>query len=100
MTAPRRNIPSLCRTIRAAARNQMQVIGLNGYQGVRYNIIAHSDNFEIYDVAHDLKEATNLAADPAFATLQQQMKDRVLQLRRPDSIAPRPYDYELVPAQR
>ena len=79
-------------------RNQMQVIGLNGYQGVRYNIIAHSDNFEIYDVAHDLQEATNHANEPAFAQLQQQMKDRVLQLRRPDSSAPRPYDYELVPA--
>jgi hypothetical protein len=30
--------------------------------------------------------------------LQQEMKDRVLQLRRPDASAPRPYDNELVPA--
>ncbi len=78
-------------------RNQMQVVRLNGYTGVRYNIGAQSDNFEIYDVLHDPKEGTNLALQPAFATLQQQMKDRVLQLRRPDYDAPRPYDFELVP---
>jgi hypothetical protein len=83
---------------RGRTRNQMQVITLGGYQGVRYDIQAHSDNFDIYDVVHDMKEATNLVSDPAFSTLQQQMKDRVLQLRRPSSDAPRPYDLELVPA--
>ena len=76
----------------------MQVIRLNGLQGVRYNIASHADDFEIYDVANDLKEATNLALNPAYAGLQQQMKARVLQLRRPDASAPRPYDDELVPA--
>jgi arylsulfatase A-like enzyme len=83
---------------RKRVRNQMQVIGLNGYQGVRYDIQSPADNFEIYDVLHDPKEATNLAANPAFAALQRQMKDHVLQLRRPDNSAPRPYDGELVPA--
>ena len=78
-------------------RNQMQVIGLNGYQGVRYDVVSQTDNFEIYDVIHDTKEATNLASNPGFAALQQQMKDRVLQLRRPNASAPRPYDNELVP---
>ena len=78
-------------------REQMQVIRLSGLQGVRYNVLSHTNDFEIYDVAHDLKQATNLALNPAYATLQQQMKDRVLQLRRPDSSAPRPYDNELVP---
>ena len=80
------------------ARNQMQVIGLGGFQGVRYDIQAHSDNFEIYDVVHDMKEATNLAPNVAFSVLQQQMKDRVLQLRRPDASAPRPYDAEFIPS--
>src|ERR1051325_11414813 len=75
----------------------MQVIRLSGLQGVRYNVLSHTNDFEIYDVAHDLKQATNLALNPAYATLQQQMKDRVLQLRRPDSSAPRPYDNEMVP---
>jgi len=83
---------------RGRDRNVMQVIRMNGFQGVRYNIISQTNDFEIYDVAHDLKQATNLALQASFATLQQQMKDRVLQLRRPDSSAPRPFDSELVPA--
>ena len=83
---------------RGRLRNQMQVIGLGGYQGVRYNIQTHSNDFEIYDVTHDPKETTNLATNSPFATLQQQMKDRVLQLRRPDASAPRPYDAEFVPS--
>ena len=83
---------------RGRTRNQMQVIRLNGLQGVRYNILSQADDFEIYDVANDPKEATNLALNPSYASLQQQMKDRVLQLRRPDASASRPYDDELVPA--
>ena len=91
------NYPEFEPAHRGRVHNQMQVIRLNGFQGVRYDINTQADDFEIYDVANDLKEATNLAASPAFAGLQQQMKDRVLQLRRPDSSAPRPYDNELVP---
>ena len=83
---------------RGRARNQMQVVGIDGLQGVRYDIASQTDDFEIYDVVHDPKEATNLALNPAYAGLQQQMKDRVLELRRPDPTAPRPYDNELVPA--
>ena len=79
-------------------RGEMQAVRLNGLQGVRYNVLSHTNNFEIYDVTHDLKQATNLALLPAYAGLQQQMKDRVLRLRRLDSSAPRPYDSELVPS--
>lgn len=80
------------------ARGQMQSIMLNGYQGLRYNITSHTTDFEIYDVVNDPKQTVNLAASPTFAPLQQQMKDRVLQLRRPDPDAPRPYDNDLVPS--
>lgn len=83
---------------RGRLRNQMQVIRLGGYQGVRYDIKSHRDDFEIYDVAHDPKEATNLALNPSFAALQRQMKDRVLELRRPNASAPRPYDNEFIPS--
>ncbi len=83
---------------RGRVHNQMQVIGLNGYQGVRYDIQSQADNFEIYDTLNDPKQITNLASLPSFATLQQQMKDRVLQVRRPDATTPRPYDSEYVPA--
>ncbi len=78
-------------------RNQMQVIQLEGYKGVRYNITSHSDHFEIYDVINDPKETTDLSSNPQFAGLQQRMKDRVLQLRRPNSTAGRPYDSENIP---
>jgi arylsulfatase A-like enzyme len=79
-------------------RGQMQSIMLNGLQGVRYDVASHADDFEIYDVTSDPKQIVNLAGQPAFASLQQQMKDRVLQLRRPDAEAPRPWDNESVPA--
>jgi arylsulfatase A-like enzyme len=83
---------------RSRTRNQMQLLRLGNLQGVRYNIASATNNFEIYDVVIDPQQATNLALLPANAALQQQMKDRVLQLRRPDSSAPRPYDSAYVPA--
>jgi len=83
---------------RGRRRNQMQVVYLNGYQGVRYNIQSPSDDFEIYDVMRDPQERTNLAAGGSLGPLEQQMKERVLQVRRPNPSARRPYDNELVPA--
>lgn len=82
---------------RNRVHNQMQVIYLDGLKGVRYDIRSHADNFEIYDVLNDPKEAVNLALTQDLAELQQRMKDRVLQLRRPDPAAPRPYDEEFLP---
>ena len=41
----------------------MSFIRLNGFQGVRYDINSQTDDFEIYDVNSDLKEATNLSAE-------------------------------------
>jgi arylsulfatase A-like enzyme len=81
---------------RSRVRNQMQVVLLEGYKGVRYNITNHTQNFEIYDPAVDTHELTNRAA--SLTALQQRMKDRVLQVRRPDAGAVRPYDAELVPS--
>jgi arylsulfatase A-like enzyme len=83
---------------RGRTHNQLQVIGVDGLQGVRYDISSQSADFEIYDVLRDPKESRNLALDPAYASLQQKMKDRVLELHRPDPTAPRPYDNELIPA--
>jgi len=58
---------------------------------------AQADNFEIYNVVTDLQECTNLADLPGGVQLQQRMKDASLQVRRPNSSAPRPYDSEFVP---
>ena len=79
-------------------RKQMQMIRLGDILGVRYNIQSHDDNFEIYNVKKDPKETINLASKPEMAAIQQKMKDKVLQSRRPDKSAPRPYDNALIPA--
>jgi len=80
-------------------RGEMQAIFMEGYKGVRVNIKSHADAFEIYDVKTDLKETRNLAGtSDYFIGLQQRMKDRSLQIRRPNADNPRPYDDELVPS--
>ncbi|QDT58403.1 Arylsulfatase precursor [Stieleria bergensis] len=80
-------------------RKQMQVIMLDGYKGVRTNITSADQDFEIYDVNKDPKELHNLAsASPAMKRLNERMKDRVLQMRRPNETAKRPYDDQPIPA--
>ena len=80
-------------------RKQMQAIFLEGFMGVRTNIEAHSDPFEIYDVTNDPKQTIDLAGSSSdFESLQNRMHDRVLQLRRANDSAKRPYDREFVPA--
>ncbi|WP_338288114.1 sulfatase-like hydrolase/transferase [Luteolibacter sp. LG18] len=79
-------------------RGQMQVIRLGNLVGVRYAVKAQADDFEIYDVIKDPQQTKNLAGQNQ--ELQQEMKDKVLQLRRPLPAAKRPYDGELVPADK
>ena len=79
-------------------RKQMQMVRMNKYVGIRYNINSHSDNFELFNVIKDPKQANNLSRNPGMETVQQLMKDKVLQSRRPNNSAKRPYDDELVPA--
>lgn len=80
-----------------AARSQMQSLYLNGYKGVRTNLGSHATDFRIYETLNDPAESTNLAGQPGVPT-QQQLKDRVLQLRRVSGSNARPYDSEPVPA--
>jgi len=81
------------------SRLQTQSIYLEGYKGIRNNVTAHTQNFKIFNLTADLKEGNNLAGTSAFFTgLQQRMKDRVLQLRMPNTSAPRAYDNDPVPA--
>ena len=79
-------------------RNQMQMIRLKNYVGIRYNIQNQNDQFELFDVTKDPQQAHNLAGNPGMEVVQQQMKDKVLQSRRPNNSAKRPYDDALVPA--
>jgi hypothetical protein len=82
---------------RGRVRNQMQMIRLENFVGVRYNIQSPDDDFEIYNVVDDPKETTNLAGSDEVDRLQNQMKGKVLQLRRPDTSAVRPYDNAWIP---
>ncbi|RTE54956.1 sulfatase [Arenibacter aquaticus] len=79
-------------------RNQMQMVRLEDYVGLRYDIRSQDDDFEIYDVVKDPQQTQNLAKDPKLAPLQQQMKDKVLRSRTPNNTALRPYDDALIPA--
>ena len=83
---------------RGRKRNQMQMIRIGDLAGVRYNIKSADDDFEIYDVVKDPKETNNLGGNPAYRSLQEKMKAKVLQGRRVDAEAPRPYDAALIPA--
>ena len=83
---------------RDRVRNQMQMIRLGNHVGVRYDIQSNADDFEIFDVTNDPQQTHNLATNMGMEALQQQMKDKVLQSRRPNDSAKRPYDNELVPA--
>lgn len=81
---------------RGRSRKQMQVLRSGDFVGVRYNVESHATDFEIYDVVRDPKQTENLAASKP--SLQAELKNAVLRMRRPDVDAPRPYDRELVPA--
>ena len=43
---------------RGRKRGQMQIVRLDHYLGVRYNIKSADDDFEIYDVTKDPKVST------------------------------------------
>lgn len=89
--------PEFAEAHRGRRRGQMQVINVNGYKGIRYNIKSADDDFEIYDLAKDPQETNNLAKAPVFAELQARMKAGVLQVRKCDTSAKRSYDNALVP---
>jgi arylsulfatase A-like enzyme len=83
---------------RGRKRQQMQMLRLGNFVGVRYDVTSATNDFELYDIVADPQETNNLALQPAFASLEQQLKARALQVRRPNTSAPRPYDLAPVPA--
>ncbi|HLJ56411.1 MAG TPA: sulfatase-like hydrolase/transferase [Chthonomonadaceae bacterium] len=85
---------------RGRLRRQMQALRIGDHLGVRYDIQRQSDDFEIYDVVKDPKEAHDLAGDPKYAGLQRELHEVSLQVRRPGGGVTRPYDAELVPSVR
>ncbi|WP_339714067.1 sulfatase-like hydrolase/transferase [uncultured Kriegella sp.] len=83
---------------RGRLRKQMQMMRIGDIVGLRYNIQEADDDFEFYNVIDDTHQATNLAGNANMAELQKRMKERVLQIRVPDTAAARPYDGEGVSA--
>jgi hypothetical protein len=81
---------------RGRRRGQMQLVREGRHVGVRYDIAAATDAFEIYDIVADPRQAVNLASQ--LPDLERRMRDRVLRLRRPNASAPRPYDDTPAPA--
>lgn len=77
------------------SRNQMQVIRMGDFKGVRYDIQKQTDNFEIYNVVTDPRETTNLTT--GMPELHQKMLNKVLQVRKAEGSASRPYDNEFIP---
>ena len=92
------NYPEFAPAHRGRVRKQMQVLRIGDFIGVRYNVTNAADAFEIYNILTDPQETNNLAS--ANTGLQQQLKERVLQVRRPGGGVTRPYDNALVPAVR
>lgn len=85
---------------RGRKRRQMQFIRIGDYSGLRLDIQSHDDAFEIYNVVKDPSQIHNLAKEEGMDSLQQVMLDRVLQVRRPNASAPRPYDSAPIPFVR
>ena len=93
------NYESFLESRRGQKRGEMQVLYLDGYKGIRYNISSHEDDFSIFDTKNDPGESNNLAGtNGEFVKLQKEMKNTVLRWRRNNSSAERPYDDEPVPA--
>lgn len=88
--------PEFEKSRQEGVRKQMQMIRFGDHVGVRYNVRRHAEPFEIYNVRIDPKQTENLASK--LPDLQKKMHDKVLRLRRPHPKAPRPYDYQFVPA--
>lgn len=93
---------------RNRARNDMQMLRIGNYAGLRYDIHSANDDFEIYDVVNDPKQEKDLAGKelkpgnlPAAlreTSLQAYFKAHALQMRKANGSAPRPYDSAYIPA--
>lgn len=83
---------------RGRKRGEMQMLRLGDIVGLRYDIQAYDDVFELYDIVKDPKQINNLAERPEMKDIQRKMQTKVLQSRRSDREAKRPYDNVPIPA--
>lgn len=90
------NYPEFTEEHRGRKRGQMQAIRFGDFIGVRYSVKSHADPFQIFNIVSDPQQTKDLAME--MTGLQKKMHDAILQMRRPNPSAPRPYDNEPVPA--
>ncbi len=87
------NFPEFDPSHRGRKRNQMQMIRFGDLLGVRYDIVGKGGDFEVFNVAEDPRQLTNLTGTgPAMQEFQTRLQDASRSMRRPDSEARRPYD--------
>lgn len=79
-------------------RGEEQSVRIGGFVGVRYDIESPADPLKLYNLADDVHQDHDLAADPAHQKLLAQMRDLLITARTPNPAAPRPYDDEFMPA--
>jgi hypothetical protein len=79
-------------------RGVQQMLREGDYVAIRTQVHHPDDPLRLYDVVKDPHEDHNLADDPQYAQLLQQMRDELPAVRRPNGSAPRPYDNVLIPA--
>ncbi|MDP4285717.1 MAG: sulfatase-like hydrolase/transferase [Bacteroidota bacterium] len=78
-------------------RGQMQMLRLGDTVSIRYNIQSPDDDFEVYNIIKDPQQVNDLAKTAKLSGFERYLKGRVLQMRMPESSAPRPYDSLLIP---
>ncbi|MGY8767502.1 MAG: sulfatase-like hydrolase/transferase [Pirellulales bacterium] len=81
---------------RGAAHGQMQALRIGDFMGVRTDTKTAADDFQIYNVVTDPAQSVDLAEK--MPELQQTLKAKALQVRRPGGGIKRPYGEALVPA--
>lgn len=62
-------------------RGLQQIVFVDGFKGVRFNMTGMDEDFQIYDTEKDPQESVNLAS--SRPDLQAKMKARALSIRRP-----------------
>ncbi|GAA3130165.1 arylsulfatase [Kribbella aluminosa] len=81
---------------RGRQRGQMQLVRMGDHVGVRYDVAAADDRFEVYDVARDPKQEHDLA--DTRPDLHDMLAAQASRVRRAHPEFPRPYDGEAMQA--
>jgi arylsulfatase A-like enzyme len=94
------NYPEFALNNRNRIRNQMQMLRVGNTVGIRYDIKSGQEDFELYDIVNDQGQAKKMASSKKNIALQEQLKEKAMQVRMVNKSAPRPYDEDFVPGNK